>query len=80
MHQELSPKEWEVAAEVAQGKTNKEIALTSGLSPHGKGLRRERAPEDRIGEPGGPGRVVRQTPVQAAALIPTIRNARKAGL
>lgn len=34
MHQELSPREWDVAAEVAQGKTNKEIAVTTGLSPY----------------------------------------------
>ena len=34
MHQELSPKEREVAALVAEGKTNKEIAVTTGLSAH----------------------------------------------
>jgi non-specific serine/threonine protein kinase len=34
MHQELSPREREVAALVAEGKTNKEIAVTTGLRPN----------------------------------------------
>lgn len=33
MHQDLSPREREVVALVAEGKTNKEIARQTGLSP-----------------------------------------------
>jgi len=33
MHQDLSPREREVVALVAQGKTNAQIALATGLSP-----------------------------------------------
>lgn len=34
MHEDLSPREWEVVEMVAQGKTNARIALQTGLSPN----------------------------------------------
>lgn len=34
MHEDLSPREREVAEKVAQGKTNAQIALETGLSPN----------------------------------------------
>ena len=59
MHQDLSPREREAVRLVAEGKTNREIALeTRPRSEHSERVRGERLPQGRRNEPRCPDRMV----------------------